>query len=324
MTNAVEPVRRSSFSSDDENEITDFIGRTYAENTSRFARIRGGAQFTARVHDTAMFGADRVHTSVDYRGQSPGFDDFVFFTVHAGSVRMTGPNTDRLVARGDVAFYPLGVPIAFGMDRFDVTTLRIGADHVRRVAHDLTGIAPEDVRFLDTTPVSPSMYRYWRSLMAHVAGAIAEPESPFVHPLLAHDTARTIAGAALHVFPNTVLTRQAAPGPGVVMPATIRRAVGFLDDNAHRPVELGEIAAAAGTSARALQYGFRRHLDTTPMDYLRRVRLDRAHRDLCDADPTRGDTVSAIAARWGFANPGRFATAYRDVYRRSPADTLRS
>ena len=45
------------------------------------------------------------------------------------------------------------------------------------------------------------------------------------------------------------------------------------------------------------------------MAYLRRVRLDRAHRDLQAANPAV-DTVTAIAVRWGFTHAGRFSVAY--------------
>jgi transcriptional regulator GlxA family with amidase domain len=72
---------------------------------------------------------------------------------------------------------------------------------------------------------------------------------------------------------------------------------------------------------RAVQYMFRRHLDTTPMAYLRRIRLDRAHRDLLAADPSH-DTVSAIATRWGFAHTGRFSQVYRAEFGESPSVTL--
>jgi transcriptional regulator GlxA family with amidase domain len=56
--------------------------------------------------------------------------------------------------------------------------------------------------------------------------------------------------------------------------------------------------------------------------YLRRARLAGAHADLLAADPTTGDTVAAIAARWGFAQPGRFARHYRSVYGVLPSTTL--
>ncbi|OOK67582.1 bacterial regulatory helix-turn-helix s, AraC family protein [Mycobacterium kansasii] len=73
---------------------------------------------------------------------------------------------------------------------------------------------------------------------------------------------------------------------------------------------------------RALQYMFRQRLDCTPMQYLRRVRLDRAHRELLDSSRASA-TVKQIANRWGFIHIGRFAIYYRETYGRSPHATLR-
>ena len=95
-------------------------------------------------------------------------------------------------------------------------------------------------------------------------------------------------------------------------------------DAADQPLTLAEIAQATGIGARALQEAFRRHRGTTPTGYLRDARLSRVHRELLAADPTHGVTVTAIAARWGFAHRGRFAAAYRQAYGRSPQQTLRS
>ncbi|GAB7045219.1 hypothetical protein JCM9534A_03450 [Catenuloplanes indicus JCM 9534] len=98
------------------------------------------------------------------------------------------------------------------------------------------------------------------------------------------------------------------------VPVTVRRAVACID--AH--------AAAAGVSVRALQAGFRRHMDTTPLGYLRRVRLERAHRDLQAADPTTGATVTVIARGWGFTDLSRFAADYHAAFGRLPRQTLRT
>jgi transcriptional regulator GlxA family with amidase domain len=75
-------------------------------------------------------------------------------------------------------------------------------------------------------------------------------------------------------------------------------------------------------TVRAVQQAFRRHLHTTPGQYLRRMRLDSAHADLVAGDPSAGATVTAIAARWGFFNAGLFSAYYRAVYDRLPRETL--
>jgi transcriptional regulator GlxA family with amidase domain len=168
------------------------------------------------------------------------------------------------------------------------------------------------------------MLQYWRALTGLVHGGLMDADSPLQSPLLAEDLARTVATAALHVFPNTTMTQQRSPRTGTVMPATVRRAVAHIDANAHRPLQLADIAAAAGAGARALQNGFRQHLDTTPLAYLQRVRLEAARRELLGGDPAQGDTVADVAARWGFANAGRFAAAYRALFDELPGQTLRS
>jgi transcriptional regulator GlxA family with amidase domain len=106
-------------------------------------------------------------------------------------------------------------------------------------------------------------------------------------------------------------------------PQTLRRAIAFIHDNAHRDIGLAEIAAAIGVTPRSVQYMFRRHLGATPLEYLRRVRLERAHRDLLAADPTV-DTVVEIAGRWGFGHPGRFSMAYKEAFGTPPSRTLRA
>jgi transcriptional regulator GlxA family with amidase domain len=105
-------------------------------------------------------------------------------------------------------------------------------------------------------------------------------------------------------------------------PTGLRRATAFIHENAHRDITLSDIAAAVNLTPRSVQYTFRRHLGTTPLEYLRRVRLDRAHRELQAADP-RVDTVMAIAGRWGFSHAGRFSSVYKRTFGSPPSETLR-
>ena len=106
-------------------------------------------------------------------------------------------------------------------------------------------------------------------------------------------------------------------------PPLLRRALAFIHDNAHHDITLSDIAAAVDVTPRSVQYTFREHLGTTPLEYLRRVRLDRAHRELQAADPSI-DTVMAIAGRWGFGHAGRFSSAYKQAFGPPPSRTLRA
>ena len=133
-----------------------------------------------------------------------------------------------------------------------------------------------------------------------------------------------VAAMALTVFPNTTMRLGYIPGPGRVTPAALRRAVAYIEEHAAEPVTTSDIAAVARVTPRALQAVFRQHFGATPNGYLRRVRLERAHRDLQAADPATGETVAAIAARWGFGHAARFTDFYREQYGVPPSRTLRA
>lgn len=107
------------------------------------------------------------------------------------------------------------------------------------------------------------------------------------------------------------------PGSGAVS-----QAVELLRARPAHPWSVTELAAAVSVSGRSLQEGFRRMLDTTPMAYLRRLRLEKVREELLAASP-EAITVTEVAAHWGFSHLGRFAATYRAEYSELPSETLR-
>lgn len=112
------------------------------------------------------------------------------------------------------------------------------------------------------------------------------------------------------------------PSPPVStrVPAAVRSAMAFMESQAADPIGLPEVAGAVQLSPRALQAAFRKHLGTTPLGFLRATRMARAHADLQAARP--GETVSAVANRWGFSQLSRFAHDYKERYGMLPRETL--
>jgi transcriptional regulator GlxA family with amidase domain len=134
---------------------------------------------------------------------------------------------------------------------------------------------------------------------------------------------RYLAAQVLEAFPNSSVAGPTASDSRDAHPAAVSRALAFIEGHADQDLSPAEIAAAAHVSVRSLQLAFRRHLDTTPMSYLRAVRMLRAHRDLAAARSGDGENVADIALRWGFAHQGRFSEAYRREYDETPGTTLR-
>jgi transcriptional regulator GlxA family with amidase domain len=101
----------------------------------------------------------------------------------------------------------------------------------------------------------------------------------------------------------------------------VRRAEHFIEANAQHAIDLEDLAGVAGVSTRALQIGFRRFRNTTPMAYLRAVRLELARTELANAR-RRGSSVAAVANAVGFGHLGRFARDYEARFGELPSQTL--
>lgn len=83
----------------------------------------------------------------------------------------------------------------------------------------------------------------------------------------------------------------------------------------------GELALRLGVSLRTLQLAFRSAAGIPPGRYLRVLRLNRAHRQLCRSGPDE-TSVHAVAIEWGFRELGRFSGEYRRLFGELPSETL--
>lgn len=98
----------------------------------------------------------------------------------------------------------------------------------------------------------------------------------------------------------------------------VRDVVEVIEQSPEDGHTVGDLAAIANVSARALQEAFHNELGVGPMQFVRQVRLDRTRADLRAGD----ETVSSVAHRWGFGNLGRFARLYRRRFGELPSETL--
>lgn len=207
-------------------------------------------------------------------------------------------------------------------ERFEQLSLMIPQDHLQLEVQNLLGhglsrplefrgkidlTMPGGRTMLQALQMIDSASRQERGLLAHPL-AIQRLEQVFVHSLL-------------FAQPHSYSGELAGPAPAAG-PRPVSHAVELLRGRPEHPWTVTELAAAVSVSGRSLQEGFRRSLDTTPMTYLRRLRLEKVREELVSAAPGTV-SVTDVAARWGFSHLGRFAAAYRSEYSERPSDTLR-
>ncbi len=87
----------------------------------------------------------------------------------------------------------------------------------------------------------------------------------------------------------------------------IAAALEFISANSHRPIGPEDVAHAVTTELRTLQRRFRTHLDRSIAAEIRRVRIERAKRELAQTD----EPVKAIARNVGFVEPKQMYQVFR-------------
>jgi len=177
------------------------------------------------------------------------------------------------------------------------------------------------INFGHTMQIHSGGGRAWAQMVMMLNDQLSRPDSILREPLVGLPFIDTLVRGLLVVADHPY--RNAIVKPiGPVRSRLVKTAVDIIEADAHLPLTVSAIAARSYGSVRALQQSFHRELETTPMAYLREVRLRRAHRALVEADPSVA-TVASIAYGWGFTNLGRFAETHAARYGETPAVTLR-
>ncbi|MFI6095051.1 AraC family transcriptional regulator [Lentzea sp. NPDC051213] len=195
--------------------------------------------------------------------------------------------------------------------------LRIDAELVQRELAALTG-GPTGaaVRFDLPLDLSEPRGRAVKLLIGSLIEQLDSGDPLFQREELQRSQLRCIVTALLLAQPHTH-TPALHGGPVTPHPKALRAAVAFVETHLPEQISLGQIAEAAGCSARTISSAFREKLGTSPMGYVRDLRLDRIRHDLLSTD----DQIGEIAYRWGMTHLGRFAGEYRSRFGELPSAT---
>ena len=150
-----------------------------------------------------------------------------------------------------------------------------------------------------------------------LAQAVVAPDAlkyPAVGSSFRELVVSTLFGTLAHNYREELSTKVDCASP-----RSVKRAEEYMQAHAEEPMSLQILAREAGCSERALQGAFSSFRSMTPMGVLREIRLEKARQDLKEA----ADTVTQIAFKWGFSNPGRFAAQYAEKFGETPSQTRR-
>ncbi|WP_037368886.1 helix-turn-helix transcriptional regulator [Amycolatopsis orientalis] len=308
---------RVVFDSDDLEYTEEFLSKSYAPMRIGSGGRTAGARITRVASDSVSADQLDLHFEMSYDVTPLG--RICLCDIEAGTIedhQAAGWAEPADFGPGDLfSFAPPDRPYSGRICRARYSITMLDPDVLSRVA----GVE-KPVELLDHNPVSAATAQHLRGAITYLRDQVLAAPDIAEHPLLVSTATQHLAAAVLAAFPTSALEERAGASLDAHPPA-LRRAIAFIEANPDRDITALDVAQAAGVSARAVQLAFRRHLDTTPMAYLRRVRLDHARAELRAAVPGE-TTVTQVAARWGYPRPSAFTAHYRAAYGELPSQAL--
>jgi AraC-like DNA-binding protein len=298
-------------------ELLDHLNRHTRTALEKIDPIgRGGTFSFSRVEvDLGRVRLAQAHsTSVHMQGQASSLMTLIV-SEQGQSVLKRKAGGEVVSSKGDAAIIAAKCDMIFQSSPGDVRYIvQLPHEHIVELLQESEHRRVKELgpllRLEFSTPVATSFHRavnfIWRQQVVPTRQLRAAYDE-----ILLHGLARLLA-------PLLLDRPDRPPDPG---PAHIHRACELIRAKAMEPIRVAEIARELGITPRCLQSGFRKHLGTTPHQFLRDCRLDLAHHMLTAS--LAGQTTTSIAYDCGFGHLGEFAHAYRSRFGESPSQTLR-
>jgi AraC-like DNA-binding protein len=287
-----------------------------------FAVAAGGDNFAVRANHLQIGGLGLSYC--DYTGDvSLGFGEASFvrqlFNISGAGRYQAGGSPGEIAPGSWSTILPAHEPVKLDVrSGYRQLVLRIELDVLRRYLSALLGQELGKELQFETTVYPPAMNSLRRRVFQFAADF--NERGAYFSDLAAAEIERMVIMNFLmcHLHNYTHLL-QRRPLPAA--PSSVRTVEEYIEANWDKAVDIQVMAMVAGISARSLFRQFKKERGYSPADFAKRIRLDRA-RELLEK-PSRDASVTQIALKCGFQNPGHFARDFRLAFGELPSETLR-
>ncbi len=317
----------SRVSTDSIDDAMDGIGRIFCPHDLSPVH-RTSADFYAQ-HNTAAFDGVSVNY-VSYGGSvaiDPGcLESFFLLQIPIAGAAQISTASCQIESAPGVAASVLSptIPTRMIWER-DCAKLILLIERrlVEQRAAALAGTVSRAVEFDPAIDLDTQGGRTLQAQVAHLAD-LAEslgPQrrcTPVAAAVIRESILDTLLNGQRHSLSNSI---EVFSGGAEALPLNLKRARDCLHAQTCEPLDLEQLAQAAGVGIRALQLGFRRYFGTSISGMLQDLRLAHLNARLKIARP--GENITDIAFDLGFTHLSRMANVYRIKFGEAPSDTLR-
>lgn len=167
-------------------------------------------------------------------------------------------------------------------------------------------------------PARPAAADVLRALHLEAMARVQAAESPLHGATALLQLRDAILIEWIETMPETVDTSELPTA--AARKRIVDRACELMLATPDEPLSMLEVCRRIGASRRKLNYCFQDVLGSSPVKYLRAVRLNGVRRELRSGT----SAVQDVAARWGFWHLGQFSLDYKRQFGELPSTTLKA
>ena len=289
---------------------------------TRFEVTAGRDKFAARTNHLQI--GDLGLSYCDYTGDvSLGFGEASFvgqlFNISGTGQYQAGGPPGEITPGSWSSILPAHAPVRLDVQSgYRQLVLRIEFDALRRNLGAMLGQEIGKQLQFEATAYAPAMSSLRRRIFLFAADF--NERGAFFSDLAAAEIERMVIMNFLmchrHNYTHLLL-RQPLPAA----PSAVRTVEEFIEANWDKPIDVIAMASVARVSARSLFRQFKKDRGYSPADFAKRIRLNHAREMLEQAG--RDGSVTQIALKCGFQNPGHFARDFRLAFGELPSEALK-
>ncbi len=247
----------------------------------------------------------------------------------AGSIRYQTQGRSQSIDPLRPLWFSPGANYRYTTDHLHALVMRLDLERLKTTASAMAGLGVAEQRFasnLDVArvlsrdnPRNQRLIQLFRQTLQMLDTIDLDPLG-HLDVLQVDDLIYRIFALLLHPRLDDVL-----PGQGLRSTMGLRQRIfeellEWIHANLHAPISLTTLEQRSGYSRRTLQLAFQQRFGCGPVQWVRQQRLEQSRQALLRPQP--GDSVSSIAAQFGFRNPAAFSRSFAAQFGLRPSELL--
>jgi AraC-like DNA-binding protein len=310
--------RSRLFETTDPEAGQEFAGRIWEKNQTFLRADRYGLRWNQVDLEASALSYIEVDHPVDLIAQGPLSDHFRLFFHRGGAISHQLDGRSLVSDVETSVIHAPGENLKLTIEPFQLLLVSLPGDFVRSSLSQRFKKMPPPSSWLGDIKDSPCVQTL-RSTAEWLCAELDRPNSPLARP---GKPRRHAERMLLSLFMECLAEAAPAEADPIlgISEAQVRRAEEWIAAHISEPIGLEEVSSALGIGLRSLERAFQRARGCSPRQAIFRQRLERVREALLRAGP--GDTVTSIAAEYGFLELGRFSMRYRQQFGEAPSQTL--